>query len=205
MACRAAALNRDALHEALKDAAVRAQIEVLKKREAELEAEVIDARACWKRWEYSGACLRALQQKKVWWFPVGSTVCPASEANPPKHHIMRNFFTCDFSRVSVVVRRTTTLTRRFFGGFAASPPAAPPAEPASPPGLAAGTLAACLLEDSRRAPRRRVFWRILGGPPRRRVLEDSGLGDWWHRDANNPHDLMFWRIRALQPRETSVR
>ena len=47
LACRAAALNRDALHEALKDAAVRAQIEILKKREAELEAEVMDVWACW--------------------------------------------------------------------------------------------------------------------------------------------------------------
>ena len=40
LACRAAGLNRDALHEALKDAAVRAQIEVLKRNEAELEVEV---------------------------------------------------------------------------------------------------------------------------------------------------------------------
>jgi len=45
LACRAAALNRDALQEALKDAAVRAQIEVLKKHEAELEAEVEKLRA----------------------------------------------------------------------------------------------------------------------------------------------------------------
>jgi len=35
-----AGLNQDALQEALKDAAVRAQIEILKKQEAELEAEV---------------------------------------------------------------------------------------------------------------------------------------------------------------------
>ena len=45
LACRAAGLNQDALQEALKDAAVRAQIEVLKKREAELEAEVDKLRA----------------------------------------------------------------------------------------------------------------------------------------------------------------
>jgi hypothetical protein len=42
LACRAAGLNKDALQEALKDAAVRAQMEVLKKRETELEAEVMD-------------------------------------------------------------------------------------------------------------------------------------------------------------------
>lgn len=45
LACRAAGITQDALQEALKDAAVRAQIEVLKKREAELEAEVDKLRA----------------------------------------------------------------------------------------------------------------------------------------------------------------
>ena len=45
LACRASALNQDALQEALKDAAVRAQIEVLKKHEGELEAEVDKLRA----------------------------------------------------------------------------------------------------------------------------------------------------------------
>ena len=48
LACRAAGLNQDALKEALKDAAVRAQIEVLKRREADLENEVftINAKLC---------------------------------------------------------------------------------------------------------------------------------------------------------------
>lgn len=45
LACRAAGLNQDSLQEALKDAAVRAQIELLKKHEAELEAEVDKLRA----------------------------------------------------------------------------------------------------------------------------------------------------------------
>lgn len=50
LACRAAGLNQDALQEALKDAAVRAQIEVLKKHEAELEAEVWHHFVCVHGW-----------------------------------------------------------------------------------------------------------------------------------------------------------
>ena len=104
-------------------------------------------------------------------------------------HVTLFGVTCHVFRVSVVVRRTTTLTRNV-GGFAASPPAAPPAEPASPPGLAAVTLAACFLEDSRQAPRRRR--RRRGAPP---PLFEPRL-DSWQRGADNPHDVVFWRIRG---------
>ena len=43
------------------------------------------------------------------------------------------------------------------------------------------------LEDSRQAP--------PGGAPA--LPAAVGLGDSWHRDANNPHDLIFWRIRSV--------
>lgn len=63
LACRAAGLNKDALQEALKDAAVRAQMEVLKKRETELEAEVMDEWAVGRRWGAS-AWVEAPQQNQ---------------------------------------------------------------------------------------------------------------------------------------------
>ena len=48
------------------------------------------------------------------------------------------------------------------------------------------TLTRRVLEDSRRAPRRR----------RRRRPAAVGLGDSWHRGADNPRDVVFWGIRT---------
>jgi len=70
---------------------------------------------------------------------------------------------------------------------------APPGGAAGSAGGAAGgraavTLAACFLEDSRQAPRRR---RRAGTP----AAVGLGRNNYTRRVTDNPHDVVFWRIR----------
>ena len=106
------------------------------------------------------------------------------------------------TRVSVVVRSSNNYAAKNWRIRGKPPGAAAGGAGVAAGELAAVTLAACCLEDSRQTPRRRRrrSRRRRRGTCRcaERAPPASPPGDLplCRKDANNPHDFMFWRIRS---------